>query len=725
MKRKLAVILTIFMLVSVLAPMNSFAAANDKGLEKAIKTAKSYFDVPEDYKLVSSYGSYGDKTVWNLSWYSEKDLGGGIDASIDENGTLIRYNRYKPEFYQDTQRKFPSISKEEARKKAESFIKKVNPSAFSSVRYEEDNYNNLIDYAYYFNYTRVVNNVPYYSNNISISIHRDTGEIIDYYCNWTDGLEFPDASKVISIEKAQEAYGKEIGLKLMYQSAKVKDEIKVFPVYVPKYDNYSYAVDAVTGEKINISPIYEVYYGTSSYNMAMKEAAMMDAGSGGEIVLSPEEEKELNEISGLISLEKAEKIARDSKAIGIDKELKLEHYSLSRDWYDRNKILWTLNFVSNAPEKGEYRYANVTIDARTGEIVRFYVSAPYNAEEKPKDDEAAAKAAVEKFLKEFKPDKFEQVELDENYNDNIIIMEGDEKPRYYWFHFSRQVDGIPFQNNGFSVNYDAVYQKVTEFSMDWYDVEFPSIENVVPVDKVYEVLFDQVGLELQYKDVYNKVKGEEYVRVSGKEKPEIKLVYMLKSNKPHIFDAYTGNIVSYDGTPYKENKPVEYTDIGGHFAEKQIKTLAEYGVYLEGKEFKPGEQIKQKEFFTLLTRTMPYYYGPILYADSSQEEIDNMYSYLIREKIITADEKNPEAAVSREDAVKYIIRSLKYNEVAEIKGIYNCPFDDEAEINPDLVGYVTIAYGLKIVNGSGGKFMPKKTLTRAEAAIMIYNYLQK
>lgn len=726
MKRKLAVVLTIFMLVSVLLPMHSFAAGDDKGLEKAIKTAKSYFDVPENYKLMSGYGSYEGKKVWNLSWYSDDGMDGSIDASIDENGTLIHYSRYKPEYYQDAQRKFPAVNKDEARVNAENFIKKVNPSAFNSIKYQEDNYNSLIDYSYYFNYTRVVDNIPYHNNSISVSVHRDTGEVISYYSTWTDDLTFPDATKVIPIENAQEAYVEKMGLKLIYQSAEIKGEIKIFPIYVPKYDNYSCAIDAITGEKIDISPFYDIYYGRSA-DMAMKQDTMNEGGAGGEIMLSPEEEKEVREMSGLISLEEAEKIVRDSSEVGIDEDMKLEYYSLNRDWYNKKDILWSLNFVYQ-PEKNEnedYKYASVTIDARTGEIIRFYVSTPYKADEKAKDDKAAAKAAVEKFLKEFKGDKFEQVVLQEGFNENAIIMQDGELPRSYWFYFDRQVNGIPFPSNGFSVGYDAVNQRVTDFSMSWYEAEFPSIENVAPVENVYDVLFGQVGLELQYRDAYNNAIDPEYVRETGSVKPEMKLVYMLKFDKPLYFDAFTGNIVNYDGTPYKEYKPVEYTDIEGHFAEKQIKALAEYGVFLEGEEFRPGEQIKQKEFFALLTKTTNYYYGPILYADSSQEEINNMYNFLIREKIITADERNPEAAVSREDAVKYIIRSLKYNEVAEIKGIYNCPFADEAEIDPDLIGYVTLAYGLKIVNGSGGNFMPKSTLTRAEAAVMVYNYLQR
>ena len=41
----------------------------------------------------------------------------------------------------------------------------------------------------------------------------------------------------------------------------------------------------------------------------------------------------------------------------------------------------------------------------------------------------------------------------------------------------------------------------------------------------------------------------------------MKLVYVLKSGKPFILDAYTGDVLGNDGKPYKEDKPAEYTDL--------------------------------------------------------------------------------------------------------------------------------------------------------------------
>jgi len=725
LKKILAAVVATLMLATVIIPAQGFAAGEDKGLEDAIKAAKSLIEVPEDYKLTSSFGNEGDMDYWELFWNSKDDLGGSISARIRNDGTLLWYDQYKREYYQDDGIKFPKVSRDEAKTIAENFIKKVNPSAIDNIKYYEAGQAPLGDHSYYFNYIRVINDVPYYNNSIYVSVNRDTGDVVSYNYNWTEGLEFPDASEVISIEEAQKAYGEKMGLELIYQSSNVKDELKIFPVYVPEYDNNTFGIDALTGEKIEFGSRNIPYYIKNEMAMdtAMKQAA--GAGDGGEIRLSPEEEKEVQEISKLIPLEEAEKIARDSSEIGLDNEsMNLERYNLSRNWRNKDDIYWSLTFRNNPDVDGEeiYKYASVRINAKTREIISFYISTSYDEDDKAVDDKDTAKAAVEEFVKKFKPDKYELVELEDEEFDQPIILKETELPKSYWFRFTRKVDGIPFPGNGFSVTYDAVRQRVTEFSMEWYDVDFPSVDGAISEEKANEALFQEVGLELQYKEVYPK---DAEIRDYSKVKPEMKLAYVLKSGKPYNLDAYTGKILNYDGTPYKETKISEYTDIEGHYAENQINMLSEFGIGFEGSEFKPNQQIKQKEYFALLVKIINNYYSPVLSDVMDEEEVERMYNYLIREKIITVEEKDPEAFIKREDAIKYLINAMKLSEVASIKGIYNYPFKDAEETNPDLIGHITLAYGLKIINGFNGYFNPTGEITRAESAVIIYNYLKR
>ncbi len=102
---------------------------------------------------------------------------------------------------------------------------------------------------------------------------------------------------------------------------------------------------------------------------------------------------------------------------------------------------------------------------------------------------------------------------------------------------------------------------------------------------------------------------------------------------------------------------------------------------------------------------------------------DALYNYAINNGIIKEEEKAPEKIVIKEEAIKYIIRALKYDKVADLTEIYKDLFKDTKDIDPKLKGYVSIAYGLGIVEGYNGNLSPKAELKREDAASIIYSYL--
>jgi hypothetical protein len=258
LKRRIALVLTVMMLVSVLLPVQSFAAGEDSGLEKAIKTAKSMFDIPEDFKFNYSAGSEGAKKIWYMNWTSKDGIKGNIHVTVDDNGTILHYYYYKPRDYSE-QRKLPNVSKKEAKETADKFIKKVNPDVFPNIRYEDDNGYSLRDYDYNFRYVRIVRGIPFYNNDVYVNVDSNTGEVTSYNYNWSDDVEFPGAGKVIPIEQAQQAYQEKLGLKLIYTYNYEDEKMEVSAIYTPKYSNYSYGIDAITGEKISMEGGYYRY----------------------------------------------------------------------------------------------------------------------------------------------------------------------------------------------------------------------------------------------------------------------------------------------------------------------------------------------------------------------------------------------------------------------------------------------------------------------------------
>jgi len=725
MKKTTAILLSLFLFFTVFAPGSAFAQ-NDKELEQVIKIAREKLSIPESFQEFDySMNIEQQRKIWYLNWNSKNVTDGSISVSINDLGTILNYHYYKP--YTEPQSRLPKITKQEAVNIAKEFIKKINPEYLEQIKYMDNNRDSVMDMSYFINFTRVINDIPLYQNNIEVHVNRQTGEVQYYYFNWTEDVEFPKAENIIQLDEAQKAYKEKLGLKLIYKytyDSKNK-KANTYLVYVPVYNRNNF-IDAFTGEKIDLGANYydPYYYGMGGY--AEKSMARSDdAANGNQIILTPEELNAIKEASIILSQEAAEKKAKEFKYLELTDEYKVNYANLYKEYVSPDTFIWNLNFTNEDINKkgtdNKYRTVNVTLDAKSGEIKSFYtndINDNYNENNKAKYDKESAKAEVEKFLKSFKPDAFSQTEYDELYEPIYRITSEDDKPKYFNFRYTRKVNGISFPDNGFTVGFDAVTGKITNFGTNWYNIDFASAQNVIGLDKAYESLFSKIGIELQYKIKY----PDKYWIMSSTEKPEPKLVYAEKPEVPVIIDANSGAIVDYNGKPYKPQKASQYTDIEGHFAEKYINTLAELGIYLEGTEFKPDENITQLDFFILLSSTIDYYRPYPL--DDKSELIEQMYANLIREGIVKEEEKAPEAVVTREEAVKYIIRALKFNKVADIKGIYHCPFKDVDQINPELIGYVTIAGGLGIINAQSEYFNPKDNLTRAQAAIIIYNYLQ-
>ncbi len=721
MKRKTAILLALVFLLTMGIPGGAFAATMDQSLEKAIKIAKTKFPVPDTYKFSSSVGTEEDRNVFSLNWRNnDTSSTETINVRIDENGRILGYNKYSQSDYLQT-KKLPKLSRQDAKAKADAYIESIEPGLLKKLRYEDNYQGSVTDTSYYLTYYRVEGGIPFYNDTVSVNINRETGALQDYSRQWSDGLAFPAATGVLSASEAQKAYMKNIGLRLIYKYNYTQEAISTFAVYTPVYDNGNYAINAKTGERLRTGNNY--YYSENGLSVTFSASKDM-RGSAAAVQLNPDELKAVQDASQLMSKEDAEKIARSAKFLNLTPDIVLSGSYLNTNWMSKEDYIWSLQFKQPAGDKRKYdEYISVSVNAKTGEITSFNRGVPStDSTAKPEGDIAAAKAAVDAFLKEYYPQYYRQVEYDKITSESNVTGNGDNN---YFLAYSRLVNGNAFPGNGINVNYENVSHTIIGFDLNWFNLSFPSVDRAMGIEAAGAKLFGNVALGLEYKLEYttnaDAIKVASGLQSSASKK--VALVYALKPNKPLNLDITTGSLLNNDGSTYKEKVKVTYSDIKGNAAEKQIMVLAENGVYLDGTEFKPNSAITQQDFLSLLSKTLNYY-GPVVTARSSSKDVDDLYAFLQREGIIKQGEKAPASAVTRETAVKFLIRALKYDKVADIQGIFNIGFKDKSSISSGLTGYIAIAAGLGIVDPKSAYLDPKAKLTRGQSAIMIYNYLQ-
>jgi hypothetical protein len=717
MKKAVVMCLLIMMVITIIVPAPVFAQY-DKELENAIKVAKAKFDIPKIYDNFNyNISKQNSKTVFDLMWNDSKNRLGNISVSIDSSGKVTNYYSYKNQNPR-SQKKLPAISKSDALKIASNFIRKVNPDMWSKIQYQENNRSFILgDNAYNFSYIRVEKKIPFPGNTVSVSVNGMTKEIQSFNCNWNEDVSFPDDKGAMTLENAQKTYMEKLGLKLVYKLAFEQDKTKPYLVYSNVYFNRY--IDAVSGEVYSSENSYPYYGGAGGEGKMRSEAG---PGTGENAVnLTPKEQEAVQSVANMLDQTKAENIARTT--FKLDKSYKLNYVSMYSGWMTKDDYTWSMDFAKEENGVASSYSVNVSLDAKTGDILSYYKYLPEDTKAEVKYSEAQSLKIAEDFIKTLNPEKFKLVELTDWSQPNIRPLDSSIKPRQFDFTYTRKVNGAYFQNNGFGISINTVTGEITSYSFTWYKKELTVTEKVIALSQAYKVLFDNVGIQKQYIAWYPPEKLSKIIppMPNETEKPEIRLVYAVKQEKPANIDAFSGKLITDEGKPFEPTSSVQYTDITGISAENQIKVLAEHGVSLPGTKLNPNKNITQREFLYLLQKSI-YPYMDVKLNDSSEN--DTLYNELINAGIVKESEKSPNSAVTRQEAVKFMVRALNYDKVAEIqKGIFKLPFKDAQKIKNGLSGYVAIAYGLNIISDEKGYIKPTVKLTHAEAFAVLYNFL--
>lgn len=676
-------LLVICLMLSIIHVPVFGAEEDSEGLKQAITTAKNIIIVPEEYTDFTNDATEretvnGKVRVWRLNW-QEKEAGKGyVSASVGEDGFLYDYDKYSSDQNQDNLGK---VTKEQAQNAAEEFIAKAIPADSKQMKVIDSNSSRE---GYNFTYQKFVNESQVNFFIVSISVNKDTGEVTSYNGGKPElkGIEYPDLEGIISQSDGEKAYIQNIGVSLKYYSNYdyKQKKLNIFAGYSID-DNSDKSIDAKTGQVVVSNYKDDDIIGFKDYSGSSNKADVMDVKEG----FTKEESDEIENVSDLITKEKAESILREASDI-IPAQAKVNDSSLRKDMIT-NEYKWRISF------DGAYGEVN----AKSGEVISMQCYNNADNTSGKNISKAEAQNIAQSFLNKIAPDKYAQTKYKDE--DKFVLYDkvsGNEAN--YSLNYVRQVNGIEFSSNSLRVEVSGADGKVIGYNNKWYeDISFPDISQAMSKENAFNKIKEYSGFSLQY---------------TMEDKTKVGLVYNFKNKYiNYIIDPISGMKLDYTGKAYKEDKLPEYTDINGQSCEKTVKALLDNGYYIDGDKFNPNMNITQINFFK-------YLYSPV---KNSYDSDDEFYDMLIQSGVIKSEEKSPNSLVSNQDAAKFIVRYLGYDKLAQQPEIFANPYTDN--IADSYKGYAAICYGLNIIKGTNGNFYGTRNITNAEAATIIYNLI--
>ena len=706
-------IVVVFMLLLqlVVHPSNTFGKEKPSiTVEQAVQVVKDNFSIPEKYSLLSTgYHEYNNRATYSLHWNAVEQPGGSFDAEVDATtGDILNINQweepFKPSF------KLPVLSEGDAEKIATDLISNLASKYQSEMQLVNDQqqvftFNNFQPFTYNFRWIRIVNDIPFPGNGVNVSISGDDGQVRNYSYNWTQDLVFPAASKAISLEKARQAFTDTPMLELKYflppiinpQTSELQRAQLVYQL-TDKY--YGGAIDALSGKPVTLDTqavAYKSIYAVGGVSVATSVVSTTASAKTVSPFIKSSTSQDSPENHQQISQGEAVDIVKSM--VKIPKNFVLRYSSLNQDWQNSSEQVWDLNWNSESFNFGEQRYLNARVNARTGDLVGLnqFNGVNPNDKSKPLSRKAAQKLA-DNFLKSIQPERFELVK-----GESENFYGGEMPPNIQIFNYVRVVNGIPVSRNGMNITVDTVAKQVTNYDMYWSNLEFPSSSGVLPLNQATQRFLGIRPLALNYFLIFQQ---------NGQ--PEVRLVYQPNTDYsmyiPAMLDAKTGDLMDWYGKSQSLwSRTHNYTDIQGHYAEKEIGIMGLTGAFGEyGESFCPDEKITAGSLLRAMLTAEGDNWDRIL-SDEDVLKIANERGWLHEDLRLGSE-------LSRDELSKVMIRLIDMEPSAQVKGIYAVPFTDASKIQPDSLGYIALAWGLGILKIDENTLRPNQTVTRAEAA---------
>lgn len=681
-------IICLFLCVCILSfCVQAESNSNTDMIQEKLSLVKSRIGDTTEYSDFQSNVTKNKRGTYEYSFYWQSDDNGSMSVSVNDSNIITHYYKYSPVDYSSK----PSLdykSNEEIISAAKKFIDTINPGMSENLCFELDEFADVYAREYTVRFQRTFNGIKVKNNNGMISFSKDFKNMHSFYLSYTDNLVFDNFEQAIDKTTAVEKYKNKLGYKLCYTITYDTNKRLAELRYIPDYNPQSY-IDAISGELVDLNNIDNLH---EEGMKASNDNALSSSRGNGKVVYSEAELKEFENMQNLLSEEKIEESLRTNPILNIENDMECTYSYLMRDYYENNTYTYYFDFSSK-----DGVYCSVSCNAKTGKVIGYY---RYDKNEETKKETISAEEV--NLLAKSYVDKLAGDYFTSDVNNTFKCS--DDNTNTGKVKAVRIVNGIECMNNGLELSVNPNNGKLESFSLNYNDIEFTSPECAISIDEAYNILFENTEYEMTYIPVINDKKAHG------------KLVY--------DFELYDITMSATEGTlvALYENKEkiTDYCDVSDHYASNIINELKRFGIGFTGGEFKPDKIITQGEYVSLLAYVFNHSNTPVIYKTGNKYDL--VYDNGEVKKWLKEYDCDENKEVTRKDACIIMVNAMGYGDIANFDSLFICNFKDVNE----NIGPIAILNTLGVVKGNEkGMFMPDECLTRADAAIMLYNFLAK
>lgn len=693
--------------------------------EQAIDQAKKHFSIPEGYTLDNTSFRAADTwrtfPEWSFNWVKRtpnSEYGfPSITISVHaDTGELTSFSTYNPTQQAPSK---SAISRMDASKAAEDFIAKVTPQKMGEVKlYTKDLPTPKpplgTTIVHYFRFARLVDNVPFLENSIDVSVD-GSGKIISYQLNWNDKLTFETVKKVIDQKDALESFRKHANAKLGYVMPweKMQSNEKTSPIlsYMNPFSNMY--LDAATGKALTMG-LTELKKENDPQPVSDKPLSPIHSG-------------------GQLTQDQATKLAV--------KLYSLSSYDLKGANYNENDYrggrgVWDLQF-EKVEKSQERRYAYVALDASTGDVLSysndFYNPAAQKEKAKYTQEQGKEKALA--FIRQYSPSIAANLYLIDTQMNADYKYQMDQGRVF--FSFKRFVNGVPAATGDANLTFDMKTGEILHYYINTGKEVYPAqLPEHKSKEDAMEAYLNESEAELVY--VLPPIFDPSAEKLGEIPNRTAKLVYRMTAtpfDQPYVFDAVTGDWKSQSSGKTVILHRQAPDDLKNHPAATELNLMYEYDAIslIDGK-IMPDKKITRGEMIDMLVITLNqgrYYPEWLASRKASFADVGSGSRYFasvetaVNLGILDKDSGTlkPDEEITKEELADMLVRALGYKKIASINSLFSSNLMDIT--NSKHRGSIAIVTALGIMSAEKNQFQPQTKVSRADAAVSFYRFLEK